>query len=46
MSEQHYDVEAHVNPDPRNDSQDVGTGFGVMFLIYIVIFTTFVLIAR
>jgi hypothetical protein len=45
MSEQ-YNVEAHVNEDPRNDSQDVGTGFGVMFLVYFVIMTVAVLIAR
>jgi hypothetical protein len=41
-----YNVEAHVNEDPRNDAMDVGTMFGVMFGIYFVIMTIATFMAR
>jgi len=36
MNEQKH-PELHVNEEPRNDFADVGTGFGVFFVILLVI---------
>lgn len=41
-----YNVEAHVNEDPRSDLIDVGTAFGVMFGFIFVVMTIATLMAR